>query len=175
MTLTTLLPSLRRSIPDPHVADRWPELTAMTTTDVIVGGIPLLRLVELTSTPCVLHGAALVPGTHGRPSVDLTTTVLVTRVTSLERRGDVLTIETDASLRGLNPGRSELVWSELRLIGRASTAHSAPALLGGTTVILPLDLCVGDLLAVPSHPHAPFGTRSLRMPSYALLPPGSRE
>ncbi|MCU1404156.1 MAG: hypothetical protein JWQ43_459, partial [Glaciihabitans sp.] len=27
MTLTTLLPTLRRSIPDPLNIDRWPELT----------------------------------------------------------------------------------------------------------------------------------------------------
>jgi hypothetical protein len=161
MTLTTLLPSLRRTIPDPHDADRWPELTTMTTTDVIVSGIPLLRLVELTATPCVLDGAAIVPGTHGRPSTELTTTVLVIRVVSIDREnGGFPLIETDASPEGLN-----LVWSELRLIGRASTAHSAPALLGTVAVALPLDLRVGDLLAVPSRPHASFGRQALRGPA----------
>lgn len=40
---------------------------------------------------------------------------------------------------------------EMRLIARISTAHSTPTLLGdrGLSTILPADLVVGDLLAIP--------------------------
>ena len=44
MTLTSILPTLRATIPDPLVIDRWPEWTHPTTTDVIVSGVSLLRL-----------------------------------------------------------------------------------------------------------------------------------
>ncbi|WP_291045938.1 hypothetical protein [Herbiconiux sp.] len=46
MTLTSILPTLRATIPDPLVIDRWPEWTHPTTTDVVVSGVSLLRLEE---------------------------------------------------------------------------------------------------------------------------------
>jgi hypothetical protein len=131
----------------------------VTTTDVVVSGISLLRLVEVCGTPCIHSGAAIVPGTNGRPSDTAKTAVLVVRVTDVMLRasGDTV-IETDARLDNLR-----LIWSETRLINRASTAHSGVVLIAGrpvdqelaftadvASVDLPLDLTVGDLLAIPS-------------------------
>lgn len=161
MTLTRLLPSLRRTLPDPISHDLWPEATIVTTTDVVVSGISLLRLVEVCGTPCIHSGAAIVPGTNGRPSDTAKTAVLVVRVTevALHASGNTV-IETDARLDNLR-----LIWSETRLINRASTAHSGVVLIARrpvdpelvftadvASVDLPLDLRVGDLLAIPSRP-----------------------
>lgn len=149
MTLTTILPSLRRSIPDPFVADRWPEHTSVTTTDVVVAGVPMRSLVELCGTPCVHTAAAVVPGSGGCPSPDQQATVIVVTVESVSAASDGLLLSVDASM-----AQPALVWSELRLIGRASTAHSVPFTLDDGTlpvhqVSLPRDLRIGDLLAVP--------------------------
>jgi hypothetical protein len=161
MTLTRLLPSLRRTLPDPLSHDLWPEATIATTTDVVVSGISLLRLVEVCGTPCIHSGAAVVPGTNGRPSDTAKTAVLVVRVTEVMPHASGNTvIETDARLDNLR-----LIWSETRLINRASTAHGGVVLIARrpvdpelafttdvASVDLPLDLRVGDLLAIPSRP-----------------------
>jgi len=161
MTLTRLLPSLRRTLPDPITLDLWPEATVATTTDVVVSGISLLRLVEVCGTPCIHSGAAVVPGTNGRPSDTAKTAVLVVRVTDvLQHASGKTVIETDARLDNLR-----LIWSEARLINRASTAHSGTVLIARrpvdpdlaftsdvSSVDLPLDVQVGDLLAIPSRP-----------------------
>ena len=161
MTLTRLLPSLRRTLPDPLNHDLWPEATIATTTDVVVSGISLLRLVEVCGTPCIHSGASVVPGTNGRPSETAKTAVLVLRVTKVALHASGRTvIETDARLDDLR-----LIWSETRLINRASTAHSGVVLIARrpidpdlvfttdvSSVDLPLDLRVGDLLAIPSRP-----------------------
>lgn len=153
MTLTHILPSLRRTLPDPLSRDRWPEFTAVTTTDVTVAGVSLLRLVDWCETPCVHTAAAVIPGTGGRPSESELASVLVTRVESVVRSADG-SIEAwiDAVLDGCRP---EL--AEMRLIGRASTAHDAeivlrPSSADALTVRvarLPADLRKGDLLVVP--------------------------
>ena len=161
MTLTRLLPSLRRTLPDPITYGLWPEATIATTTDVVVSGISLLRLVEVCGTPCIHSGASIVPGTNGRPSDTSKTAVLVVRVTEVAQHASGKTvIETDARLDNLR-----LIWSETRLINRASTSHSGAVLIARrpvdpdlafttdvSSVDLPLDLRVGDLLAVPSRP-----------------------
>lgn len=163
MTLTRMIPSLRATLPDPLLVDSWPEATFATTTDVVVSGISLLRLVEVCGTPCVHSGAAVIPRTGGRPSPTLRTAVLVVRITRAEPHDSGrLIVETDARLDDLR-----LVWSEARLIDRASTAHSGTVLvaispvdpdLTGTasacSTQLPLDLRPGDLLAIPSLPIA---------------------
>jgi len=171
MTLTRQLPSLRRSLPDPLVPDLWPEGTIATTTDIVVSGISLVRLVEVYGTPCSHRGAAVLPGTGGRPSPTATTTVTVARVNAIavHSSGRFL-VQTDARLDD-----PRLIWSEIRLINRASTAHTGAVLLephpdGGdrnvgdregseregtdapVAVDLPLDLRVGDLLVLPSRP-----------------------
>lgn len=163
MTLTRMIPSLRATLPDPLLVDSWPEATFATTTDVVVSGISLLRLVEVCGTPCVHSGAAVIPHTDGRPSPTLRTAVLVVRITRAQpHHSGKLIVETDARLDDLR-----LVWSETRLIDRASTARSGAVLvavspidpdLTGTASArateLPLDLRPGDLLAIPSLPIA---------------------
>lgn len=166
MTLTTLLPTLRRSIPDPLNIDRWPELTSATTTDVIVSGVSMLRLVDICGTPCVHTAAAVIPRTGGRPSENLGATTVVLTVTAVQLdAAGVQRITLDGSLCRVQP-----VWSEARLIGRASTARAI-----ATSVVqvpgpwdtshqhgtrdqhgdvslptgMPGDLVVGDLVIVP--------------------------
>jgi hypothetical protein len=162
MTLTNVLPSLRRSIPDPLSTDRWPELSVPTTTDVIVGGISLIRLADVCGTPCVHTASAVVPGTHGRRSDRDEASVVVVRVCSVRvdsADGDELHLEAtiDADL-----GRAHAILAEARLIGRASTAPrrhvhlsvtgeamADPADPDALDAELPCDLCEGDLLVVP--------------------------
>ncbi|MFB2555319.1 hypothetical protein [Herbiconiux liangxiaofengii] len=143
MTLTSILPSLRASIPDPLAIDRWPEWTRPTTTDVIVSGVSLLRLVDICDTPCVHVAAAVVPGTHGRPSDREQASVVVARVTAAPGAG-VLVL--DAEFASIAPS---LHLGEARLIGRVSTRHSRPFVIEGAEVSLPEDVAVGDLVAVP--------------------------
>ncbi|MBN9141462.1 MAG: hypothetical protein J0H23_11610 [Micrococcales bacterium] len=150
MTLTEVLPSLRRSLPDPLSIDSWPELTSVTTTDVVVCGISMVRLVELCGTPCVHTGAAVVPGTHGRPSPDADAAIVIVAVTAFCGPDQADGVFVDGCL-----DRVPAIWSETRLINRASTAHhrSIPVRFGGddrqARANLPADLRPGDLLAVP--------------------------
>lgn len=153
MTLTHLIPSLRRSIPDPVAHDRWPEFTTVSTTDVTVAGVSLLSLVGWCQTPCIHTAAAVIPGTGGRPSETDLASVVVTRVERLGRAADGRPEAwIDAFLDACQP-----ILSEIRLIGRVSTDHEVVVALRPTsrepvvarTVELPADLRVGDLLAVP--------------------------
>ena len=156
MTLTNILPSLRKTIPDPLNADLWPEFTTATTSDVVVAGVSMSRLAELCQTPCVHTAAAVVPGTHGRPSTLLEASAIAVTVTEImaDSKGR-LAVRTDATL-----SEAHAVVSEARLIGRISTAHSVRAelMIGSTdacsiesvpTCELPADLRVGDVLAIP--------------------------
>ncbi|KRC61100.1 hypothetical protein ASE14_09180 [Agromyces sp. Root81] len=154
MTLTRILPTLRRSIPDPISMDRWPEATSVSTTDVSVGGVSLLRLAELCGTPAVHVGRAVEPGTGGRlPSTTMHTGVVVVRVLEASARHEGgCAIAIDADLSELDPA-----WTEARLIGRASVARAVPTTLTAQSsgclapvpIALPGDLCIGDLLALP--------------------------
>lgn len=177
MTLTRLLPTLRRSIPDPIDPDLWPAATAATITDVEVGGVSLLRLTEVCGTPAVHLGRAAVPGTGsgggtGRPAAAAAGSKGVAVVRVLEASVDQgrRTVTIDADLGPLDPA-----WTEARLIGRISVARATPTTLraagnvsaatsvsarssGGSAasgcpepqpVDLPADLGAGDLLALP--------------------------
>lgn len=150
MTLTALLPSLRRTLPDPIRIDSWPEFTVSSTTDVTVAGVSLLRLVEWCETPCVHTAAAVIRGTHGRPSETELASVVVTRVLAVVTGDDGTVVVIDAELHDCTP-----VLAETRLIGRASTAHTRRVSLVTTgsadpvTVSLPADLAAGDLLVLP--------------------------
>ncbi|SDZ34792.1 hypothetical protein [Herbiconiux ginsengi] len=168
MTLTTLLPSLRRSIPDPLSTDRWPEHTVATTTDVLVAGISLLRLVDVCGTPCVHTAAAVVPGTHGRPSPTGQACVVVVCVLRIDRMPvdptstatPVLRLTVDGDL-----GHAHPVPSEARLVGRVSTSRRVLAECCSRdepTLVVPVpeDLAVGDLIAVPCAGTVPL--RALR-------------
>jgi hypothetical protein len=155
MTLTRLIPSLRSTIPDPINLEFWPELTEVTTTDITVSGLSLDHLAAVCGTPCTHSGASVVPGTRGRPSETHRTDVLVMRVIAVDvaPTGQPV-ILTDAIL-----GERALVWSELRLINRASTRRAGMVLValtsGSIIADLPLDVRAGDLLAIPSVP-VPF-------------------
>ena len=146
MTLTSILPTLRASIPDPIATDRWPVGTRATVTDVLVAGVSLAHLAALCRTPCV-HVADVAVPAPGRPG-DPAGTVVVTSVTAVHDVGTGvpwLTLDADVPAGSAS-------WSEVRLVGRASTARHALARLRGgghETLTLPADVRAGDLLAVP--------------------------
>jgi hypothetical protein len=141
MTLTSILPTLRLSIPDPLAIDRWPEWTVPTVCDVVVSGVSLRRLVEVCGSPCVHVAAAVVPGTHGRPSDLAQSSVVVTTVLTVAGGR----LELDADLE-----RVPAVLAEARLIGRASACRTRDLVLPhGAVLALPADLAAGDLVAVP--------------------------
>ena len=152
MTLTHILPSLRRSLPDPLDRDRWPEFTTTSPTDVTIAGLSLVTLVGWCGTPCVHTAAAGVPGTNGRPSESNLASVVVTRVCSVSFESGELAVWVDAEL-----DHCSAICSQARLIGRSSTAHASSATLFPASphatvhraVELPVDLMEGDLLAIP--------------------------
>ena len=150
MTLTRILPSLRRSIPDPISSDHWPAATVATISDVIVDGVSLLRVVELCGTPAVHLGAAAVPGMAGRlASTAEHTGVIVVRVVEasahLDRNASGNSRAGASSASGTGPGSTRggeriavldadlsalaPVWAEARLIGRTSVARVTPTTL----------------------------------------------
>jgi len=156
MTLTAMMPSLRRTLPDPLNIDVWPECSHATPTDVVVAGVSMLRLVDVCESPCVHTAAAVIPGTHGRKSPYQDAVVVVVRVTAVLKNFDAARVVLiDACLDSVNA-----TWRETRLIGRASTVRSTAAILlsgeshetpsvGRGMLGLPDDLREGDLLAIP--------------------------
>jgi hypothetical protein len=152
MTLTHILPSLRRSIADPLDRDSWPEYTTTSPTDITIAGLSLTTLVDWCGTPCVHTAAAVIRGTGGRPSETELASVVVVRATSVARVNGQLTVWVDAEL-----DRCAAMCSQARLIGRASTAHATTAILFPASpnatvhraLELPSDLAEGDLLAIP--------------------------
>lgn len=155
MTLTSVLPSLRRTIPDPLRPAKWPEYTHPTTDDVIIAGVSLRRLVELCETPCVHTADALVPGSHSKPALRADASVVMVTVEGVHA-GDAgeRVVLIDAELTSITA-----LWEETRLLGRVSTAAAREAVIlggadGGTPsarghACLPADLREGDLLAIP--------------------------
>lgn len=155
MTLTSLLPTLRHSIPSPFTRDLWPAGAAPTLDDVVVAGISILRYVELCGTPCVTTGSAVIPLSGGVPSHTETTTILTTAVVAVERASDppnTPVVILDAALDVAVPR-----WKEARLVGRVSDARdrrfavcdAAGLDLAGGALILPGDLVPDDLVTVP--------------------------
>jgi hypothetical protein len=152
VTLTDVLPSMRRSIADPLLRDAWPDRTRATVDDVVIAGVSLVRLADLCETPCVHTGAAVVPRSGGRPSLVDDATAIVVGVRHVTRHSSgAIVVQLDAQL-----GSVPVVLSEMRLIGRVSTVHDAAVVVGlqddgpaVAVVDLPADLRAGDLLAVP--------------------------
>lgn len=157
MTLTAVLPTLRRSIPDPLQHRHWPEHTVPTVSDVVIGGVSLRRLVEISGTPALLTGDL----PHPKPAqaraqgIGNDVTVLVFQVTlRVDTDSDKRVALTDCGFDRVTP-----YWDECRLIGRTSTAKNTTIeLIPGETgsapwpypiVTLPADLHPGDLLTVP--------------------------
>ncbi|MCL1868920.1 MAG: hypothetical protein FWF90_00690 [Promicromonosporaceae bacterium] len=143
MTLTTLLPTLRASIPDPIAADHWPAGTHATLTDIVVDGVSLHDLALLCTTPCV-H---LAEASRGPISV-----VVTTVLEAFTAADGTPTLVLDADLAGAGTA-----WRELRLLGRASRARCVPTavcvrdahLRAAGEAWLPGDVAVGDQLGVP--------------------------
>lgn len=147
MTLTSLLPTLRESIPSPFDRRAWPAGAIPQIDDVTIAAVSLLRYAEICGTPCVCSWPAVIPDSGGRASATEATTVVVATVIS----ADATTIRLDACLGDLAP-----VWKEVRLIGRVSHAYDEPFALFDAhgedpvaTVTLPGDPRVGDRIAVP--------------------------
>lgn len=149
MTLTEILPTLRQSIPSPLDRWHWPVHAVPTTTDVVVGGISLVRLFEISGSPAVLTGDLPLPTTGTDVTVLLFRITL--RVDTQENKRIAL---TDCSFEGVDAS-----WEECRLIGRASTARKTtieliPGEDGGAAwphpvATLPADLREGDVVVVP--------------------------
>jgi hypothetical protein len=152
MTLTSIMPTFRRTLPDPIRSTAWPEHTHATTTDVVVAGVSMLRLAELCQTPCVHTDETFAPGTRGRRAFARDAAVVVARVTGLVHEGGSERIVIiDARL-----DEAPAIWDEARLIGRVSTVSDTAAVVlpddssaDGFAVHLPADLREGDLLAIP--------------------------
>lgn len=145
MTLTSLLPTLRDSIPAPFEETAWPAGTHASPRDVVISGVSMLRLSEICATPCISSGAAVIPFSGGTASSTQMVTVIVSTVTGLDATGAGL----DACFDLHRP-----TWSEARLLGRVSHAREIALDLHGldgegTRVRLPGDLQPGDVLAVP--------------------------
>jgi hypothetical protein len=159
MTLTHILPSLRRTIASPLRRDLWPNFTTTSTVDVMIAGVSLLRLVDWCGTPCV-HTAAAPPAIARRRDSD-TASVIVVKVLAVEPHGTepdgavpdgigTLDVWIDADLSGC-----KAFPFETRMIGRASTAHDTVVQLrsGSGDCSVPFELAsdihFGDLLAIP--------------------------
>ncbi|MDR6867442.1 hypothetical protein J2Y69_002045 [Microbacterium resistens] len=151
MTLTSLLPTLRESIPSPFRSGLWPVGAVASTHDVTITGVSLLRFVELCATPCVTTGPAVIPLSGGIPSSTEWTSAVVVSVVAATDDG-VRTLTIDASLAAVPHDGGEL-----RMIGRISHAPDRVWVVrdaNGDRVALdaptlPADLRPGDLLALP--------------------------
>jgi hypothetical protein len=168
MTLTSVLPTLRRSIPSPFARDVWPAGAVPTLDDVVLEGVSVLRYVDLCGTPCVITGSAVIPLSGGMASSSEMTTILTASVVEVDRSGAEHTLVLDAVLDIAEPS-----WHEARLIGRVSAAHdrrfdvrdAAGVAVADATIIVPADLAPGDTISVPCRGglsvgdvrrHAPF-------------------
>ncbi|MFF2496567.1 hypothetical protein [Agromyces sp. NPDC058064] len=151
MTLTRLLPTLRRSIPDPIAPERWPAGTRVTTTDVIVGGFSMTRLAERDGTP-LAHLAPTPTPTGGHGERVRHRGVAVATVRGISDADGLPLVAIDGGNGPLRPD-----WAEARLIGRVSVAKTVTVAVGFAAggghalarIELPGDLAVGDLIAVP--------------------------
>ena len=156
MTLTRILPTLRRTIPDPIARDRWPKGTHATISDVEVGGVSLVRLADLCGTPAVHIAPASVPGSNGTvASPTMHTGVVVVRVVEAsedpggcgahahDRRRPRRRSTRCGPRRASSAAPRSLVPSARNSPLRAGEpADAAPA-------DLPADIASGDLIALP--------------------------
>lgn len=156
MTLTEILPTLRRSLPVPLAAHLWPVHTEATTVDIAVGGVSMMRLVEVGGTPAVLTGDLpySLTGAHRTIGGTDVTVLVFTVALRVDTQGGKRIAVVDCALDGVDAH-----WTESRLIGRASTSRSAQIELLSRdqaepswphpTAHLPSDLHEGDIVAVP--------------------------
>ncbi|RDI02219.1 hypothetical protein DEU32_101123 [Curtobacterium sp. AG1037] len=150
MTLTSILPSLRASLPDPLDPVLWPASTEATTDDVRVRAVSMQRLAAVAGTPCVHTAEQAPPRYRPRDWVPRDVCVAVAAVTRVRRPWGVLLVELDAVLPDC------AVLTEARLIGRRSVAPAAavtvttnPTGTAGRDAVLPGDVALGDLVCFP--------------------------
>jgi hypothetical protein len=156
MTLTSIIPSLRASMPDPLAATAWPGHTSARLDDVVVAGVSMTGLAAIAGTPCVHTDESAPPLVRPRGWIADPVTVIVASVVAVRRPSGRLLLELDACL----PAAARL--DEMRLIGRTSTAPLAevfvvtpcdahgPAIpFRRLPVPVPVDVRLGDLVCVP--------------------------
>lgn len=139
MTLTAILPTLRASIPDPLNTALWPATTRATLTDVVIDDVSMSHLIELSGVPAVYRS---------RTSAGVVVVMRVSTAGSTGHRTRAMTVDP-----GVDDGFP--AWSELRLIGRISTARVEATTVYGPTgrpfgpMMLPADICEGDIVVAP--------------------------
>ncbi|WIE76360.1 hypothetical protein [Curtobacterium sp. MCSS17_007] len=150
MTLTTILPSLRASLPDPLDPTLWPARTEATVDDVRVCAVSMQRLAAVAGTPCVHTAEQAPPRYRPRDWEPVDVCVTVATVTRVRRPWGVLFVELDAVVPDC------AVLAEARLIGRRTVAPVAEVTLttnptgtAGREALLPGDVRVGDLVCFP--------------------------
>lgn len=150
MTLTSILPSLRASLPDPLDPTLWPARTEATIDDVRVRAVSMQRLAAVAGTPCVHTAEQAPPRYRPRDWVPADICVTVATVTRVRRPWGVLFVELDAVVPDC------AVLDEARLIGRRSVAPSAEVTVttnatgtAGREALLPGDVAAGDLVCFP--------------------------
>ncbi|WP_431803469.1 hypothetical protein [Microbacterium sp. bgisy203] len=155
MTLTSLLPTLRRSIPDPLARDVWPVHTVAARDDLVIGGVSLVRFVALCDTPAVMTAPAVIPLSGGVASLTATTSVIAVRIVRVERSDGAAALPTlvlDGAFTACAPE-----WSHARVVGRIcvgadrrfAVSEAAGRAVDAVTLLLPGDVTAGDVLAVP--------------------------
>lgn len=154
MTLTSLLPTLRRSLPDPLARDAWPVRTVAACDDLVVGGVSVNRFVALCDTPAVMTGPAVIPLSGGVPSHSATTSIIAPRIARVDDRegASLPMLQLDGVFTACAPG-----WSHARVVGRIceradrcfAAADAAGRVLDDVKVFLPGDVGAGDVIAVP--------------------------
>lgn len=156
VTLTTIMPTLRASIPEPIEPTLWPAHTVATTADVCIAAISMARLADVVGTPCVHTAEQAPPRYRPRDWHPRDVSVAVASVLRVRRPlSGVVLVELDAVLP------QGAVLDQVRLIGRASTAPATQTYVvspcDGITdgpfhrlpAPLPSDVREGDLLCFP--------------------------
>lgn len=156
VTLTTIMPTLRASIPEPIEPTLWPAHTVATTADVCIAAISMARLADVVGTPCVHTAEQAPPRYRPRDWHPHDVSVAVASVVRVRRPlSGVVLVELDAVLP------QSAVLDQVRLIGRASTAPATQTYVvspcDGITdgpfhrlpAPLPADVHEGDLLCFP--------------------------
>lgn len=130
MTLTDILPTMRLSIPSPLAIDAWPVHTQPTVDDVIVAGVSLVRLAEVSGTPAVLTGDLPRPGRPRERGLAGGTdvTVLVFRITlRVDTQEDKRIALTDCTFDGVTALWASAGSSDARRAAGARISSSSPA------------------------------------------------
>ena len=140
--------------------DWWPRHTTVLADDIVVDGVSLLSLAETSGTPAVQTGATMNEPRRQTEAIERVAVLVVRVVAMTQHRAGRPIIQVDARLDNLR-----LIWSEARRIGGVPTHRHREVLAVRRpgrddlecaddiiSVVLPANLRVGDLLAIPSRP-----------------------